>query len=304
MGTQFDPEFERIARFLPRNIGKRPRLLRMPPGLVGVLDRIRRRDDLEVVDIGDVTARVHRPSDGVVPSGVGVLWIHGGGFVGGYAAQDDALCRRLANELGAVVVAVDYRLAPEHSFPVPLHDCHDALVWLAERPEVDADRVVVAGASAGGGLAAQLALLAREREEVTPAHQALVYPMLDDRTAARDDIDEDGVRLWNNEANRAGWSAYLGTEPGADDVSPIAAPSRHDDLTGLPPAWIGVGTLDLFHDEDVEYARRLRDAGVPCDLIVIDGVFHAFDRVKPKADATNRMISSLLDSMRSATVSA
>ena len=127
-----------------------------------------------------------------------MLWIHGGGYVIGSAAQDDAVCRHLAHELGRLVAAVDYRLAPEHPFPVPLHDCHDALVWLANRGDVDADRVAIGGASAGGGLAAALALLARDRAEVRPAFQLLSYPMLDDRTALRTDIDERHFRLWNN----------------------------------------------------------------------------------------------------------
>ena len=296
----FDPEFERIARFLPRNLGKRPRLLRMSPKVVGLLDRLRRRDDLSVVEVGGITARVHtppNPSDQPAPA---VLWIHGGGFIGGYAALEDTTCRLLASELNALVVAVDYRLAPEHPFPAALEDCHDALLWLAARDDVDPGRVVVAGASAGGGLAAQLTLLARERGEVTPVFQALVYPMLDDRTAVRDDVDEEHMRIWGVESNRVGWSAYLGREPGGDSTPPLAAPVRHDDLTGLPAAWIGVGTLDLFLIEDRAYAERLRDAGVRCELIEIEGVFHGFDRIRPKADATLRMRASMIAAMRTA----
>jgi acetyl esterase/lipase len=200
--------------------------------------------------------------------------------------QDDATCRRFARALGAVVAAVEYRLAPEHPFPTPLHDCHDALAWLASRDDVDADRVAIGGASAGGGLAAGLALLARDRGEVGPVKQVLAYPMLDDRTVLRNDIDERSLRLWDNRANRFGWSSYTGLPPGSPRISGLAAPARHDDLTGLPPAWIGVGTLDLFHDEDVAYAERLRSAGVDCELDIVDGAFHGFDIVRAGAQVS------------------
>ena len=167
-------------------------------------------------------------------------------------------------------------------------DCYDALVWLAARPEVDPSRIVIAGASAGAGLTAGLALLARDRGGASPALQVLVYPMLDDRTALRTDIDERNFRLWTNRSNRYGWSSYLGAPPGSADVSPHAAPARASDeqLAGLPPAWIGVGTLDLFHDEDVLYAQRLRAAGVECELYVVDGAFHGFDGMTSRASVT------------------
>lgn len=294
-GSAFHPDLRRVAPFLPRRaVG--PTLL---PAVRAVrsLERLRRPGPgIEVVQLGPISVRLHHPPD---PAGAGrasartgrrpaVLWIHGGGFVIGSAAQDDAVCRHLARELGAFVAAVDYRLAPEHRFPEPLVDCHDALVWLAGRADVDADRVAIGGASAGGGLAAGLALLARERGQVRPVFQLLSYPMLDDRTAACPDGDERHLRLWNNEANRFGWRSYTGLEPGSSAVDPLAAPARHDDLTDLPPAWIGVGTLDLFHDEDLAYAERLRAAGVPCDVLVVDGAFHGFDSIRPGAEITRQ----------------
>ena len=207
-----------------------------------------------------------RLSDGPLPA---LLWVHGGGYVLGTAAQDDSVCGHFAQSLGIVVAAVEYRLAPEHPFPVPLHDCYDALTWLARQPQVDPSRIAVGGASAGGGLAAALALLAHERGEVQLAFQLLAYPMLDDRTAARTDIAESNFRLWNNTSNRFGWQSYTGYPPGSVEVSGLAAPSRYDDLSGLPPAWIGVGTLDLFHDEDLAYESRLREAGVECELEIV-----------------------------------
>ena len=201
----------------------------------------------------------------------------------GSAAQDDALCRQFAGRLGMVVAAVEYRLAPERRFPVPLHDCYDALAWLARQPFVDSTRIAVAGASAGGGLAAALALLARDRGEVQLAFQLLSYPMLDDRTATRTDVDETKFRMWNQKANRFGWESYTGLNPGAVEISPLAAPARHEDLSGLPPAWIGVGNLDLFYAEDLAYASRLRASGVECELAVVDGAFHGFDSIRPGA---------------------
>lgn len=222
-----------------------------------------------------VGVRLYRPT-GVSSPGPALLWIHGGGYVIGSASQDDVLCRRFASTLGVTVASVEYRLAPQHPYPAGLEDCYAALTWLAGLPAVDAGRVAIGGASAGGGLAAALALLARDRGEVPLAAQLLVYPMLDDRSVGPQ-FDNPGHRLWTQESNRFGWSAYLG---GADPE--VAVPARRDDLSGLPPAWVGVGTLDLFHDEDLAYAQRLRAAGVPCDVEVVHGAFHGFDGVAPK----------------------
>jgi acetyl esterase/lipase len=235
-----------------------------------------------VEPIGSISARMHSPASSDMPMPA-LLWIHGGGFVLGSAAQDDALCAHVAEQLGIVVCAVEYRLAPKHQFPVPLHDCYDALAWLASLPHIDADRIAIGGASAGGGLAAALAIQARDRAEIPVAFQLLAYPMLDDRTALRSDIDERSCRLWNNKANRFGWESYTGEAAGSETVSALAAPARCEDLSGLPSAWIGVGTLDLFYDEDLAYGRRLEQAGVACALDVVDGAFHGFDLVRPKA---------------------
>jgi acetyl esterase/lipase len=177
---------------------------------------------------------------------------------------------------------VEYRLAPEHPFPVPLEDCYAALQWLADLPEVDANRIAIKGESAGAGLAAALALLAKERGGVRPVFQMLSYPMLDDRTTARRDIDPGSLRMWGQKSNRFGWESYLG--PAAADVPPLAAAARYDDLAGVAPAWIGVGTNDLFHDEDVAYAKRLQAAGVPCELHVVEGAYHGFDFTEQRAD--------------------
>lgn len=271
----FHPDLRRAARWLPRSpIG--PLTLR-PIRMLSGLTRLLPTKNVEVATVGPVTVRVHRPSGADVRPAL--LWIHGGGYVMGTAAQDDALCRHFAETLGIVVASVDYRLAPESPFPVPIEDCYDGLTWLAGRNYVDGARLAVGGASAGGGLAAALALLARDRGEIPLALQLLAYPMLDDRTACRTGIDERNFRLWNNRSNRFGWQAYTGSAPGSPAIPPLASPARSDDLARLPPAWIGVGTLDLFHDEDVTYAGRLEAAGVSCTLDVVPGAFHGFDMV-------------------------
>lgn len=212
-----------------------------------------------------------------------LLWIHGGGYVLGSADQDDLLVKSLVSSVGCVAVSVDYRLAPETPFPGAVEDCYAALRWLytqASELGVDATRLAIAGASAGGGLAAALGLLTRDRGEVPLAFQLLIYPMLDDRTAA---VTEPhpyvGEYVWTPEANRFGWAALLGREPGGSDVSPYAAAARAQRLEGLPPTYLSVGSLDLFLEENLEYARRLMRAGVPTELHVYPGAFHGFNMV-------------------------
>jgi acetyl esterase/lipase len=254
-------------------------------------------DGVEVLTLGSgVGVRLHRPV-GVSQPAAALLWIHGGGYVLGNAQQDDALCRRFTRELGVTVASVDYRLAPEHPYPAPLEDCYAALTWLAGLPAVDRGRVAIGGASAGGGLAAALALLARDRGDVTLAFQLLAYPMLDDRSSLTS--DNPNYRLWNPRSNQFGWTAYLG------DADPrVAVPGRRDDLSGLAPAWIGVGTNDLFHDEDLAYAERLIAAGVPCQVEVVQGAFHGFDLWVPKAQVSQRFFDSQCQSLRSSLAAA
>jgi len=239
-----------------------------------------------------VGVRLHRPAGAEQP-GPALLWIHGGGYVLGTAQQDDDVCRRFARELGVTVAAVDYRLAPEHPYPAPLEDCYAALTWLTKLPAVDPARVAIGGASAGGGLAAALAFLARDRGQVSPTLQLLAYPMLDDRSGSTP--EKPNYRLWGPKSNRFGWAAYLGN---ADPN--VAVPGRREDLSGLPPAWIGVGTHDLFHDEDLAYAERLAAAGVPCQVEVVSGAFHGFDLIVPKAGVSRAFFASQCASLRSA----
>jgi acetyl esterase/lipase len=230
-----------------------------------------------------VRLRLYLPAQ---PTGAALLSIHGGGFIIGSPEQDEAGNIALTRELGLTIAATTYRLAPGHAHPTAVEDCYAALRWLhgnAAELAIDPQRIAIGGNSAGGGLAAGLVLLAHDRGEVPVDFQLLVYPMLDDRTALRSDVDDRRLRMWHTASNRFGWTAYLGQPAGSRDVSEYAAPARRADLSGLPPAWIGVGTCDLFHDEDLEYARRLTAAGVPCELHVVEGAFHGFDLVKDAA---------------------
>lgn len=233
------------------------------------------------------------------PTGA-LVWIHGGGMVMGSPASAHAFCSRVADELGVLVVSVDYRLAPEHPFPAGLDDCYAALRWVhddAPALGIDVDRIAVGGDSAGGGLAATLAQRARDVGGPALAFQLLVYPMLDDRTVLRAEADGLDALIWTARSNRYAWTAYLGHAPSLAEERPHAAGARCGELAGLPPAWIGVGDIDLFHDEDVAYAQRLLDVGVPCDLHVEPGMFHGADAVLPSNPAMvalrDRMVAAL-----------
>ncbi|OBF60045.1 alpha/beta hydrolase [Mycobacterium sp. 852002-50816_SCH5313054-b] len=291
------PDLRSIARIAPRHlIG--PRSLPVMRAMSGLTGRRRGAPpDVEVITLGSgAVVRLFRPTGATEPTPA-LLWIHGGGYVIGDAQQDDWLCRRYSSRLDLTVASVEYRLAPEHPYPASLEDCYSALTWLGGLPAVDRHRVVIAGASAGGGLAAALALLARDRGEVSPVFQVLAYPMLDDRSSATG--ASPNHRLWSARSNRFGWTSYLG---GADPR--VAVPGRREDLGGLPPAWIGVGTHDLFHDEDLAYAQRLIDAGVPCHVEVVPGAFHGFDAVARKAPVSRQFFDSQCESLRAALMQA
>jgi len=210
-----------------------------------------------------------------------IFHIHGGGYVMGAAGPQEPVHRTTAARLGCVIVTVEYRLAPETVFPGAVEDCYAALSWLfdnAAQLGVDPTRIGVMGESAGGGLAAGLALLARDRGRHRLAFQHLIYPMIDDRTCtAADPHPHVGEYIWTPHNNLFGWTALLGHEPGGEGVSPYAAAARAEDLAGLPPTFISTGALDLFLEEDLEYARRLIRAGVPTELHVYPGGFHGFD---------------------------
>jgi acetyl esterase/lipase len=289
-GDELDPEIAEAIRAMPipdidEDLLKDIREMSFPgPDLSDLVTR----EEMKVPEVnpGDlpVPVRVHAPVDrsGPLP---GVVAIHGGGYVIGDRTMYDGLFDRWCIDPGMVAVSVGYRLAPETPYPGALEDCYRALMWTLENAEalgIDPSRIGLYGASAGGGLAAGLALLARDRGEVGVAFQFLQYPMLDDRQVTPSS-KLDGLHVWSRHSNSFGWKAYLGDRYGGDDVPVYAAAARADDLDGLPPAYICVGALDGFRDEDIAYAQRLLQAGVPTELHVLPGVPHGFELVGESA---------------------
>jgi acetyl esterase/lipase len=208
-----------------------------------------------------------------------ILHIHGGAYIIGRPEISSATLMETADALGCVILSVDYRLAPETQHPGPIEDCYAALAWLhanASRLGIDAARIAVMGESAGGGLSAALALLARDRGEYAIAFQLLDAPMMDDRTCTRQPHPVGGEFVFTPKSNSFGWRCLLGQEPGSDGVSPYAAAARAEDLAGLPPAFVSTGALDLFLDENLDYVRRLALAAVPVELHVYPGAPHGF----------------------------
>jgi acetyl esterase/lipase len=290
------PWLRTAARFLPYRRGLITRHLRAMKAGQAVVGAVTACRGVQIVKAsGTSTVRIHRPRD-LADKLPAVLWIHGGGYVWGSAKVNDRAVRRMSRALGVVVASVEYRLAPAHPYPAALDDCFAALEWLAARHDINRQRIVVAGKSAGAGLAAALTLRWKDSGRADLAGQVLIYPMLDDRTVPR--APAAAARGWPPEDNRSGWRAYLGCEPGVDGVSPYAAAARRADLSGLPPAWIGVGSQDLFHDESVDYAKRLADAGVPVQLAVVKGAFHGFDVVGARTQAVRRFTENQYASMR------
>lgn len=286
------PELRRFARLpaiAPRTLrGARVRqrvlrLLPFPPLPKGV-----RR---ETVRLPGGAARVYTPAK---PGGAALLWIHGGGMVIGHTWQDDRRCAEIARTLGIVVVSAEYRLAPTYPFPTPLDDVHAVWRWLldhaAERG-IDPRRLAIGGQSAGGGLAASLTLRVRDDGGVQPAAQWLFCPMLDDRTASDTTLDAARHFLWDNVSNRMGWTAYLAQPPGGASVPAEAVPARRHDLAGLPPTWIGYGSIELFRDEDAAYAGHLADAGVDVTTDEVPGAPHAFESIAASAPVTTAYLS-------------
>lgn len=256
---------------------------------VPLTDAVERTDHLVLGD-PEVPVRVHRPS-GVDDVLACVFSMHGGGYVIGSYSMDDPFFDELCPKLGVVGVSVEYRLAPEAPYPGPLDDCHRALQWTYEHADelgIDPHGIGVTGVSAGGGLAAALALLVRDRGEIPVAFQLLDSPMLDDRQITPSS-QQDGLAVWSRGSNTFGWKSYLGDLYGRDDVPYLAAPARTPDLSGLPPAFVSVGAVDGFRDEDVDYALRLNQAGVPTELHVYPGACHGF-QLAPEAPVTKQSL--------------
>jgi acetyl esterase/lipase len=291
--SKIHPELQQVAKRTPKlefNKGNlwlmRILMSLMPPAklLQGVLIE----NMLIPAESGEdkIRLRVYKPKVARADAPV-LIWMHGGGYVVGRPEQDDACCSYYVQELGITVFSPAYRYAPKYPFPIGLYDCYAALRWVvsqAGKLGIDPKRIAIGGQSAGGGLAAALVQLAYDRQEFNVAMQLLVYPMLDDKTVLRSEIDDSNNITWTQKSNQFGWESYLGTSCGAKDVPAYAVPARREDLSNLPPAWIGVGTLDVFHDEDLEYAKRLKASGVKVELTVIEGAFHGFDVFDPKLE--------------------
>ena len=300
-GVFLDPELAAGLAQLPANLGALLDFNDMPASRARMAGRRPILPPLESVSAEDrdipgpdgappVTVRIYRARNAGAASGrPGVYWIHGGGMIMGGLDGDNVRLSEWVEQTGCVAVSVNYRLAPENPHPAPVEDCYAGLVWTVDHADelgIDPARLVIGGASAGGGLAAATALLSRDRGGPRAILQLLVYPMLDDRNTTRSSHEIVDVGIWDRATNIGGWRALLGEQAGMEDVSPYAAPARADDLSNLPPAFIDVGTADLFRDEDIEYAQRLQHAGVPVELHVYPGAYHGFEGMAPNAQLT------------------
>lgn len=271
-----------------------------PPWLEGITVEERRIPGFD--DFAEVTLFIVNAKPGV--SGPAILHLHGGGFNAGSSCAGMCQIQELASALDCVVVSVEYRLAPETPFPGALADNYAGLRWMHENAaEIGADpsRIAVLGESAGGGHAAMLALAVRDRGTYPICFLALIYPMLDDRTGTSRAVpDHIGAFGWNAETNRFGWECFLGQPPGTETVPAAAVPARIENLAGLPPTFIGTGTLDLFVTENMAFANRLIEAAVPTELVVIPGAIHGFDTLAKDAGISRHFTNIKLAALRRA----
>ena len=314
MGSELDPEvaqalapiFEAMAGAPPMAVGDIETRRSAVEGLIGsFFAGMPTVDDVKVTEFEAPSHDGHQvplrlyTKDGADPGPL-VVYLHGGGMIMGSVELYDRLVRNLASQSGVAMLAPDYRLAPEHPDPSPVEDCYAGLKWAAEHAAeigVDPTRIGVAGDSAGGGLAAGVALLARDRGGPALARQILIYPMLDDRnTTPRADAPE--VMLWSYDDNITGWDALLGDRRGGDEVSPYAAPARAESLAGLAPAYVMVGDLDIFRDEDIAYVSRLTTSGVPVEFHLVPGAPHGFDFAAVNSEINKRAYADEIRAFR------
>lgn len=246
----------------------------------------------------DITVRVYTPvnAGGTLP---GIYYIHGGGMILGDIAGEDANATMMCEAVGAVVVSVEYRLAPEHPHPAPVEDCYAGLQWTAKNAAelgIDPDRLAIYGGSAGGGLTLGTALLARDRGGPALSFMMPIYPMIDDRNETASSHEITDIGIWDRAGNVEAWQWYLGGK----EADQYAAPTRAQDLSGLPPAFIDVGTVDLFRDEDIAFAQRLMQAGVPTELHINPGSYHAAETFAPDSALAKRIWAMRFDALRRA----
>jgi acetyl esterase len=310
MGYSFDPELAPIVEVLPlldisdlaaaraQMLATRSQMPAFePPATLDITNRSipgpPGDPDVEVCVIRPRDNRTDRPA---------IVWIHGGGFVLGDVEGDMPLATGLAADTGAVVVSVEYRLAPEHPFPAPVEDCYAALKWTAEHAGelgLDPGRLAVGGLSAGGGLAAAVALLARDRGGPALCFQLLDIPEVDDRLSTPSRKQFTDTPLWHHPNAILSWEAYLGPDHDGE-VSPYAAPARATDLSGLPPAYVVTCEFDPLRDEGIEYAQRLVQAGVPTELHLFPGTFHGSSGAGAGTEISNRMAAERTEALRRA----
>jgi acetyl esterase/lipase len=244
----------------------------------------------------DIRVRIYRPVDATrtLP---GIYFIHGGGMILGNIEEEDPVASAICEHVDAVVVSVEYRLAPENPHPAPVEDCYAGLLWMAAHATelgFDPDRLAVYGGSAGGGLTIATVLLARDRGGPPIRFQMPIYPMIDDRNETPSSHEITDIGLWDRDGNIEAWKWYLGD--GKPDQ--YAAPTRCEDLSGLPPTFIDVGTVDLFRDEDIAFAQRLMQAGVPTELHVNPGAYHAAEVFAPQSPLAERIWTRRYEALR------
>ena len=246
----------------------------------------------------EVGVRIYKPVD-VSGSLPGMFFIHGGGMIMGSIEGENLKAAMLCETIQAVVVSVEYRLAPENPHPAPVQDCYEALVWMSKNATelgFDPDRLAIVGGSAGGGLASATALMARDQEFPKLCFQMANYPMIDDRNETPSSKEITDVGIWDREANLEAWDWYLGGKP-ADEY---AAPARVKNLSDLPPTFIDVGEIDLFRDEDIEFATRLLQAGVTTELHVYPGAYHASEAFAPDAELSKQIWAKRIEALKRA----
>lgn len=291
--AELAPVLAEITKLIPSTLSLDDLLaMRTPPQDSAINDLLAARDmvreDRTIPGLEgdpDITVSTFRQRKHVV-SGPGVYFIHGGGMVLGDRLGGVDMALEWIQLFDAVVISVEYRLAPEHPDPAPIHDCYAGLAWTAARAGelgFEPGRLIIAGGSAGGGLAAGTTLMARDQGGPALAAQILVCPMLDDRNQTISSHQIDGIGLWDRRSNDAGWDALLGDRRNTNHVSIYAAPARATDLSGLPPAYIDCGSTEVFRDEDVAYASAIWETGGAAELHVWAGGFHSFDGAAPQA---------------------
>lgn len=293
----------RMAEALPPTIENIPAIREMPaPYDTEPLSDIDFFESMATVKPGHPDVKLYVINAKPGTSRPAILHTHGGGQYAGSAKRDIRRLQDIARQLDCVIITVEYRLAPEATYKMSVEDDYAGLRWLHEHAEelgIDPDRVALMGESAGGTHAALLAFAARDRGEFPVAFQCLIYPMLDDRTGTTRPVpDHIGSLVWTPELNAIGWQYFLGSKPG-DENSPIdAVPGRRTDLRGLPPTFIGIGALDLFIEESIDFASRLICAGVRTELFVVPGGLHGFDIFAPDTVSSKHFAQTKINALR------